>query len=151
MRMFRLQPFSMVCRMRRVDSSNSVYVEPAGQCCRALAVIMGPELQWCIIPSLSREDLSGCDLDRIERANVHCKGAFRTVDYSAVDWSEIEHDQEVRQFLALECCLGVVEIAEQTLAIDRSEGFDLQEFGGYNLVTGGERNRSSRLREQNPT
>ena len=65
----------------------SVDGEAAGQRSNALAIVVCPEFQQTFALSLCRQDLCGCDVDRIESADVDGEGAFRAVDHSAINWS----------------------------------------------------------------
>lgn len=120
--------------------------ESARQSGSALAIIVCPELQSFAF-SLFRQDFSSCDVDRIQCANVDSERALCAINHDAINGSEIEHGDEVRQFLAFGGRLGVVEMTQQAFAINRPKCLDLQELRRYGPIARAEPDRNSRLSE----
>jgi hypothetical protein len=111
-----------------------------------LAVVVSPEFEWFAF-SLRCQNLRGRDMDGVERAYVYRKGTFCAVDHGAIDWSQIQHREQISQLFPLYGRLGIVEIAEQPFAVDGAKSLDLQEFGRGNMIAREEGNCRSWLRE----
>ena len=113
--------------------------QPARQRGSALPVVVRPEFQ-CFVCRFYCQHFSGCDVYRVKCPDIHSKGAFCMVDHGSIDWGKIEHGEQICQFFSLAGRLCIIEIAEQAFATDRSERLDLQELGGYDADSCGERN-----------
>jgi hypothetical protein len=118
--------------------SRAPYGQPARQRRHRLAFIVRPELErigWCF----RGQDLSGCHVDRIERANVHRKGALRAIDDIRVNCCQGELGKKIHKLLPLDGGLGIVELPQQTQAVDGTERFDLDKLRRHDLIAWGQR------------
>src|SRR5580700_6915861 len=87
-----------------------------------LTFVVRPELKWLAF-GFRGEDLGGCNMDGIERANINGERAPGLVDDTGVDSCKIECHEQISQLLPLESGFGIVEMSDETLAIDGAERF----------------------------
>ena len=88
---------------------------------------MCPELERLSL-RLGSENLGGGDMDCIERAHIDGKRTLRALDHGAVDRGQVQHGEEVAEFLPLGRRLDIVEVAEQTLSIHRPKRLNLDQL-----------------------
>ena len=115
----------------RRDAANG---QSARKCSETLPVVMGPQLDR--LAGFAGQYFRRRNLNGVERPDVYGKRGFGAIDDSAVHRGEIQHADNVRKLFALVRDLAVVQVAQQALAVNGSEGLDFQEFGRYGTVVG---------------
>lgn len=93
---------------RTLDSAHG---EPTRECGGGLEIVVCPEFQWLAF-GFSGQDLGGCDVNRVERTDVHREGALRAIDDLSIDCGQIQHGEQVDELLPFARRLRVVEVAE---------------------------------------
>src|SRR5918995_3373517 len=121
-------------------------VKPARKRGARLAIVMRPELEG--LTCVGSEKLRRRNVDRVERAYIYCKRALRARDDGLINRGEIDSRKKVRQFLALDRRLRIIESTKQPGTIHGSKGFDFHELGRHNPMSVIERHRQPGLREQ---
>jgi hypothetical protein len=99
-----------------------------------------PELKWLAF-GFRGKDLGGCDMDGIERANINGERALGLVNDTGVDSCKVECHEQISQLLPLDSGFGIVEMPDETFAIDCAERFDFNELGGDDTIAGSQRER----------
>ena len=95
----------------------------------------GGRLTFVVRPELERlafafrgQDLGGCDMDGIERANVDGERALGFVDDAGVDRGKVERHEQISQLLPFDSGFGIVKVSDETFAINCAERFDFNEL-----------------------
>lgn len=63
----------------------------------------------------------------VECAKVDRERGLRSFDDESIDRNEIQHGEELAEFLPFPCRLPIIEVADQTLPVDRAIRFDFDE------------------------
>src|SRR2546428_1002305 len=101
-------------------TSNSPDVQAARERGGRLARVVCPEFER-LARGLLHQLLRRRNVNGVERPDVHGERAPGALDDRSVDWREVEHGEQIRQFLALHRRLGVTELAEQAFAVYRAK------------------------------
>jgi hypothetical protein len=99
-----------------------------------------PELKWLAF-GFRGKDLGGCNMDGIERANINGERALGLVNDTGVDSCKVECHEQIGQLLPLDSGLGIVNVSDETFAINCAERFNFNEARGDDTIAGTPRER----------